>query len=42
MQFTDCNKCCGLNDGDYKFAGVDITKKNKKVVLKNLVHLQVV
>ena len=31
---TDAISACGLSDGDYKFAGVDITKKDKKVVIK--------
>ena len=31
---TDAISACGLNDGEYKFAGVDITKKDNKVVIK--------
>lgn len=31
---TDAIGACGLNDGDYKFADVDITKTDNKVVIK--------
>ena len=31
---TDAISACGLNEGEYKFAGVDITKKDNKVVIK--------
>ena len=31
---TDAISACGLNDGEYKFAGVDITKKDNKVLIK--------
>ena len=32
---TDAINVCGLSNGDYKFGEVDITKTNKKVVIKN-------
>ena len=31
---TDAISACGLSNGDYKFADVDITKTDKKVVIK--------
>ena len=31
---TDAISACGLSNGDYKFAGIDITKKDKKVMIK--------
>ena len=31
---TDAISACGLSNGDYKFAGVDITKNDNKVVIK--------
>ena len=32
---TDAISACGTEDGDYKFAGIEIEKKNNKVLLKN-------
>ena len=31
---TDAISACGLSNGDYKFAGIDITKTDKKVMIK--------
>ena len=31
---TDAISACGLSNGDYKFAGVDITKNDNKVLIK--------
>ena len=33
---TDAISACGLSNGDYKFADADITKTDKKVVIKEL------
>ena len=31
---TDAISACGLSNGDYKFAGIDITKTDRKVMIK--------